>query len=276
MTPAWCDRFVPVPGVEEVLAGAVGMHEVEMGYNASFLYPRRGIGVLSERVARQVERMVPVEYSTPLVAVESRRRLARLSAGRRISYEALVSTLPLDRLVALIEDAPAWLREAGKRLRVRPLHYLDVALRVPSGTPYHWCYVPDPAVPFYRVGAYSNFSADVVPPGCGSLYVELTAKRPPTRSVIRGRVVPRLVEMGIIRSARDIRFIRPRRISHAYVVYDHSWERTRERIHRFLLSRSIHSIGRYGDWNYSAMEDALVAGRATARILGGRPSTESR
>ena len=29
----------------------------------------------------------------------------------------------------------------------------------------------------------------------------------------------------------------------------------------FLQSEGIESIGRYGDWNYSSMEDALIDGR---------------
>jgi protoporphyrinogen oxidase len=76
--------------------------------------------------------------------------------------------------------------------------------------------------------------------------------------------------MGLISGPRDVRFVRERRIPHAYVVYDHAWERSRSRILEWLRSRRIHSIGRYGGWNYSAMEDALVAGRETARILMGR------
>lgn len=221
MTPAWCDRFVPVPRLEDVLAGALGLNEQELGYNASFLYPRRGIGVLSDRIARQVQRRASVCYGVGLSSVEAGRATARLSDGRHVRYEALVSTIPLDRLVRIVRDAPAWLVEAGRRLRVRPLRYLDVALRVPAGTANHWAYVPDPAVPFYRVGAYSNFSADLVPEGCGSLYVELAPKRPLGPEGIRRRVIPRLVEMGLISGPADIRFVRERRIAHAYVVYDH-------------------------------------------------------
>lgn len=267
MTPAWCERFVPVPGLEDVLAGALGVRRRELGYNATFLYPRRGIGVLSERIARQVERRCEILYSTSIRSVDARSRVATLSTGRKVGYRALVSTMPLDRLVGILADAPAWLRAARARLRVRPLRYLDVALRVPAGTPFHWAYVPDPSVPFYRVGAYSNFSADLVPERCGSLYVELTSQRRTDVVRLRRSVVAHLVAMGIIGRDRDIRFIRERRIPHAYVIYDHAWEGTRERIHRYLRSRSIHSIGRYGDWNYSAMEDALVAGRDAARML---------
>ena len=135
MTPAWCDRFVPVPELEDVLAGALGLHEQELGYNASFVYPRQGIGVLSERIARQVETRARVRYGVGLSSVQVGRRSARLSDGTHVRYEALVSTLPLDRLVRIVRDAPAWLVRAGGLLRVRPLRYLDVALRVPAGTP---------------------------------------------------------------------------------------------------------------------------------------------
>jgi protoporphyrinogen oxidase len=276
MTPAWCDRFVPVPRLEDVIAGAVGLGGEGLGYNARFLYPRKGIGVLAERIARQVEARATVRYGLGLRSVETRRRLATLSDGSRVRYEALVSTMPLDRLVALVVDAPSWLREAGRRLRARPLRYLDVALRVPAGTPYHWAYVPDPAVPFYRVGAYSNFSHDLVPPGCGSLYVELASPRPFATGAVRARVVPHLVAMGIIRRPRDIAFVRQRLIPHAYVVYDHAWQRSRDRILGHLVGRSVHSIGRYGNWDYSAMEDALIAGRETARILEGTSGEERR
>jgi UDP-galactopyranose mutase len=32
----------------------------------------------------------------------------------------------------------------------------------------------------------------------------------------------------------------------------------------------VHMLGRYGQWNYSSMEDAIVEARALARALSGR------
>lgn len=267
MTPAWCDRFVPMPRLEDVIAGAVGLHDQEMGYNAAFLYPERGIGVLSDRVAERVSRRTEILYGTSLVGVDARRRRARIAGVGWMGYEALISTLPLDRLVRLLDDVPDRVRAAADRLRVRPLSYLDVALEVPAGTPHHWTYVPERRVPFYRVGAYSNFSERLVPDGCGSLYVELTARRPGTLSETMRRVLPWLVRMGLIRGAGDVRFARLRRIPHAYVIYDHGWQGARRVVHHHLARHGIHSIGRYGDWSYSAMEDALIAGRETARAV---------
>ena len=41
ITAAWCSRFVPLPKLEQVIAGAVGAGPPELGYNQSFLYPKR-------------------------------------------------------------------------------------------------------------------------------------------------------------------------------------------------------------------------------------------
>ena len=41
-------------------------------------------------------------------------------------------------------------------------------------------------------------------------------------------------------------------------------------IHGELEKFGIHSIGRYGSWEYSTMEDALRQGRETARKLRRR------
>jgi protoporphyrinogen oxidase len=272
MTSAWCDRFVPIPRLEHVIAGAVGMNEQQMGYNASFLYPKMGIGVLTTRIARDVARKTDIQLGTALTAVDARNRRARLTGGRWVEYDALISTVPLDVLARMLVDPPAAVAGAAKKLRVRSLCYLDVALERPAATPYHWSYVPDPRVPFYRVGSYSNFSADLVPKGCGSLYVELTARNPGTLADVMGRSLPWLSKMGLIRGRRDVRFARLRRIPHGYVIYDHSWHRARATLHDYLKRNEILSIGRYGDWNYSAMEDALIAGRDAARSLAGARS----
>jgi hypothetical protein len=69
--------------------------------------------------------------------------------------------------------------EARSRLRKTSLYYLDLALNTPAEQPWHWCYVPDPSLPFYRVGCYSNFSGAMAPVGKASLYVELARAKSP-------------------------------------------------------------------------------------------------
>lgn len=269
ITAAWCERFVPIPEVADVIAGAVGHHRRELGYNARFLYPGLGIGQLSDGMA------------AALGDVELGRAPARIdAAGRRlhfddetVGYEALVSTLPVPVLVQLIEDAPPRIREAAARLRCTHLYYLDVALRGACHQPFHWVYVPESKYPFYRVGCYSHFSPRMAPVGAAGLYVELVDRREPDLGALLPEVADALVEMGFIERREAIVFARVRRIDFAYVIFDHEHYPALEAVKEWLAEQRIISTGRYGGWNYSSMGDALAFGRDAAgeaeALLGG-------
>ena len=259
---AWCDRFVPTPELDEVIDGTVGLAHDEMGYNATFLYPRQGIGALSDAMA---EKAGEIEYGTSPSAVDFRRKRIRVK-GRWIGYRALISSLPLDRLVPLLVDPPSRLVGYCSGLRCTSLRYLDVALNRRPGTEYHWSYVPQKRYPFYRVGSYSSFSSRMAPRARGNLYVELANRRPVNLNVVMPRVISGLMEMRIIDHASDIAFVRPRFIRRAYVVYDRWHSRATGKILEWLESENILSVGRYGKWEYAAMENAIVQGFEAAKI----------
>jgi len=260
ITSAWCQRFVPLPRLEDVIAGAVGLNDRELGYNSNFIYPRLGIGELAQSMARRVP------------ALELERSVLRIELGtrqlcfehERVPFDVLLSTIPLPRLLELIDEVPEPVRRAARKLRCSHLHYLDVALRRKSGKDFHWAYVPEAKYPFYRVGCYSHFSAALAPAGKSSLYVELADRAPPELDRLLPEVARGLIEMGIIESADEIEFARARRIDYAYVIFDHEYFAALDVIRPFLEAARIISSGRYGDWNYSAMEDAILFGKAAA------------
>ncbi len=175
ISAAWCSRFVPLPRLEDVIAGAVGLHDRELGYNTHFTYPRLGIGQLAAGLEKAAG---GVELSRPPRAIDPRARTITFD-DETVPFEALVSTMPLPALVGLLTDAPPAVRAAASRLRCTHLHYLDLALNGPCGVPYHWIYVPEERYPFYRVGSYSNFSPAMAPPNKASLYVELASRESP-------------------------------------------------------------------------------------------------
>jgi protoporphyrinogen oxidase len=263
MSSVWTERFVPRPTLDEVVSGAVGCHDQELGYNAEFLYPRKGIGALAQALERVVGH---VELGVEPRGIDVATKTIHLSTGEQVRYDALISTIPLDRLLPLLGSLPASVTDAGRRLRCHSLHYLDVALKRPPKQPLHWVYVPEERYPFYRVGAYSSFSEALAPPGCGSLYIELSSREAPDLTTLLPEVIDGLIEMAIIDDADEVEFARARFLNHAYVVYDHGYRDARETIHPFLREHDIFSCGRYGSWEYSAMEDALIGGREAARL----------
>jgi protoporphyrinogen oxidase len=271
ITSAWCERFVPLPKLEDVIAGAVGLNDRELGYNQTFLYPRLGIGELPNAMHRRLR------------SVELGRAPSRIDLGTRtlhfeaedVPFDLLLSTLPLPTLLGLCDPLPDAVRRAASRLRATHLYYFDVALTRAPLIDYHWVYVPEAKYPFYRVGCYSHFSPDVVPPGAGSLYVELADRSEPDLARVVPDMIRGLTEMGVIDGPEQVRFARLRRIDWAYVIFDHAYYAALELIRPFLAQARILSTGRYGGWQYGSMEDALLQGRAAAReaaaLLGGSP-----
>ena len=256
ITAQWCTRFVPIPTVEDVIAGAVGYGRRQLGYNAKFYYPRTGIGALPQALSNKV---ACVEYGKCVESVDVENRRVVLSNGDVVDYDVLINTMPLDRLIGMMR-VPDRVREAASRLRCSSLQYLDVALDVPCGHPHHWVYVPEARYPFYRVGVYSNFSPDMAPCGKSCMYIELADRGVPDLGSLVPEVAAGLVEMGFIDSPNQLLFANHRTIEHAYVIYDHAYQESVNAVQQYLGKVMVFSTGRYGGWDYSSMEDAMMYG----------------
>ncbi len=268
ITSRWCQRFVPRPRLEDIVAGAVGCNEKAMGYNAEFLYPKTGgIQTLADALGDAVGRE-RIHLGCTVTAIDHRARRAHLADGRQIQYRNLVNTMALPIFIDALQDAPDAVRAARATLRANEVVYLNVGIDAPLGQPDHWIYVPELKWPMYRVGSFSNANPAMAPDGCSSLYIELSDRDTPLE-VLRPKIEEGLVAMGLIEDAKAIRFMKSHRIKNAYVIYDFDYHAGRGTIQDWLGQEGIWSVGRYGDWNYSSMEDALIDGRRTAAELKG-------
>lgn len=263
----WVSWAVPRPSLDEVMRGARGCGNGSYGYNASFLYPRTGgIIVLAEALAA---RLPEVQLGKEAVEIEARKKRLTFQDGSRCTYERIISTLPLPELLKRIIDLPVHLREAGERLRYVSVY--DVNLGVARGniSDQHWVYFPEEEFPFYRVGFPMNFSASWGPPGTSSLYAEIS--RLPGELLSSEEAVEQIIgglgRCGILQEDDELLARDVQRIPFAYVIHDEARRRVLPWILETLEGIGIHSIGRYGGWGYSGMEEALLDGRRTARRI---------
>lgn len=271
LTADWVSRYIPIPDTAQVIGGALGLSQEGLGYNASFLVPTAGgIDAVPERMRAGLAGRPEVELrlgsDIDEVDVVGRRIKLGAEADWR-SYDALVSSIPLPELVRRIPAAPAEIRDAAGALRHVRWRYLDIAVGAPPPCDYHWVYVPEPRLPFFRVGVYSNAAPRMAPAGCSGLYVELNERTGP---IDLAGVYAGLVEVGALRAAEDVRFVEVRVVEHAYVVFDAAYAAARAAILGWLEGQAIHSCGRYGGWIYNSMEDCLLAGRAASEWAAAR------
>jgi protoporphyrinogen oxidase len=261
---AWTGRFVPRPTLEQVVRGALGLEVEGAGYNASFLYPREG-GI--ETFVRALAARLPraAECGVKPVAIDAARKVARLSTGEELRWQRLVATIALPELVALCGDAPGAVRDAARALRATTVTYVNVAARDRGGPPYHWVYLPEPRYGPYRVGSASAAVPSLAPAGTRSFYVEFSAPEALAAETVRRQAIDALLELGFVADGADVLFADARVIPHAYVIHDHGYDAARDAVVAWLRERDILVAGRYGRWEYSSMEDALLSGRECAR-----------
>ena len=179
--------------------------------------------------------------------------------------------MPLKVLIESLVDAPSEVVDAGRSLRCTSLSYFDLGLDRPALQGLHWVYLPQPGLPLYRLGCYSNAIPAMASRGVFQ----------PVRSSWR-RGVPLETEkaldatlavisdMGDPVTRENIDVCQLRNEAFAYVIYDHQYEKARATCLDYLESHGIQSIGRYGKWVYASMEDALIDGRDVIERLIGR------
>lgn len=271
MDTGWMGRFVPRPADEEILSGAIMPKKETTGYNASFYYPLGGIGRLPERIAESLKEGV-LNLNSKVLRVERESKTLYHSAGE-YRYDYLIVTSSLKKFLLQILDSPGVLSDEARKLRASSVLNVNLGWEGPPGKSIpkntHWIYFPDKKISFYRAGFPSAVSPTLAPEGCTSCYTEISypegalpeAKDYPE---IEKRVLKDLSITGIIPGKARIRTVLTLPIEPAYVIYNSERQVALQNIFNALEKDSIFSGGRYGGWEYSAMEDALLWGDTLA------------
>ncbi|MET0516506.1 MAG: FAD-dependent oxidoreductase [Nitrospiraceae bacterium] len=271
LTADWVSWLVPKPELRDVVSGALGIKDKAFGYNPSFLYPAKGgIQVLPQAFLPSIRDMV---YNHELLEIDTTHRRAVFRVGcngqHTEAYDELVSTIPLPELVRRCPDLPPSIREAAAGLRWVSVYSVNLGIGRERISDKHWIYFPEKDYPFYRAGFPTNFSPELGRPGCSSLYVEIShlpdEDIPPDRLIERVRMG--LEQAGILRRDDEIVVADVKNIYYAYVLYDQHRARVVPQILAELRRRGIYSIGRYGLWEHTSMEDAISQGKGLAEML---------
>jgi protoporphyrinogen oxidase len=267
----WMGRFFPEPDVRRIVSGALRPSGQEDGYNAQFWYPTSGIGTLPQGIARALPPNVKISFDTTMLGLDASARTAELTGSRVEVWDSAVVTAPLDQVGLTAMGVSTDVARGAGELRVASVLNLNLGLRECAPLGVHWVYVPDPQECIYRLGFASNFCPAAAPEGCCSVYVEASylGLSGPSLDEVRASAfrVLRALDMRISPSAVEVE--RVFRLGHAYVAHDLRRERASGIAAEGLRRMDVHMLGRYGRWDYSSMEDAIVEARALAIELSG-------
>ncbi len=263
----WCGAFVPQPNLADVVRGALQDSGKEFGYNTTFLYPKKGgIQFLAERLAEKISNL---QLNTAAKRIDWKKKMVFLEGGETADDRQLISTLPLPELLARMPNLPRPVEQARRQLKWASIVCVNLGVRRSHISPASWIYFPEPKFVFYRVGFPMNFTPHVVPKGCSSMYVEVPAKTAQglSEAALLRRVRKYLIAARILKSSDTFAAVQFLPIKYAYVLYDKNRRAALDVIFRFLKKQNIQSIGRYGAWKYSFMEEAILDGKKAAEAI---------
>jgi protoporphyrinogen oxidase len=280
MSATWIAERVSVIDHRRALRSVVLQRDdLGWGPNNTFAFPAAGgTGEIYRRIARGLGDHVA--YGREVVGVDSGRRRLCLATGEAVEYDALVSTMPVDLLVAAISDCPTEVRAAAQALEHTSVSVVGVGVEQPLKGDWSWLYLPEDSVPFYRVTNFARYAAANVPGGdTARLSAFLTetsfsTHRPRPGEDLGARIVDSLARVGLIAGEAPVVSLHRIDVDYAYPVPTLGRDRALAVIQPWLQARGIHSRGRFGSWRYELgnMDHAVKMGIDIARLLlEGRP-----
>lgn len=269
LSSSWTSRFVPKTSLEHIIQGSLqDQEEQAIGYNAHFLYPKQG-GIYSwvNRIAQKL--VQPIEYNKTVKKIDVKQKHVLFNDGSQESFTHLVTTMPLDTFLnILVDKSSSSLKTAARSLRCTTVLNFNLGVKREKLENKHWIYYPESLYPFYRIGFTSNFSDTMAPKGCSSLYGEVSfLKKPQWYQMERLKESLAIAKKLFKIDESEIATERIIPIHHAYVIYNHWRDKYLPILLRRLENEQIHSIGRYGAWKYSSMQDAVLDGKSCALKL---------
>lgn len=247
----------------------------------SFYYPRRGPGMLWNRMAEQLgENGCRVLTQMPVERIhwEPGRILSVRAGGQEFKAESVISTLALRDFVHLLDPAPPeWLRAAAANLKYRDFLIVTLMIRGANLFPDNWIYVHAPDVAVGRIQNFNNWSPEMSPDpqitclGMEYFCSEGDALWNASDSELFVRARRELEHLGLARG-REIVDGAVLRIRKAYPVYDAGYRKSQQAFRRFLDGiPNLQVAGRNGLHRYNNQDHAMLSGIMAARnLLGAR------
>lgn len=264
---AWTGRFVPHTSLKQILQGALHKPVEHIGYNHSFYYPKKdGIEYIIKKIAKKLINPIATDYRAEKIDLTT--KTVSFSNGVQRRFDHLISTAPLDELLMMLkEPSHLNLKNQADKLVCASVMNINLGFKKEYLSDKHWIYFPEKKYSFYRMGFWHNLCPALVPQNHTAVYGELSyhasgKTKNSIEKLARKGVKDTLTFLNL--TEQDITIHKTLHLKHAYVVYTLWREKNLNRILEQLKENNISSIGRFGEWKYSSMQEAVLDGKKAA------------
>jgi protoporphyrinogen oxidase len=267
MSKQWMAERVSVVDTERVLSNVIlDRDDVSWGPNNRFKYPLDGgTGAIYHAFRPYIEQHLHLEHRVIDIDFDARR--VEFANASSTEYDALISTLPLDQVIAHARGVPISIRNAATHLDHSSSYIVGIGVSRPCPSNKCWLYFPEDDSPFYRVTYLSNYSPLIAPSDQHfALLTETSYSRwkPVSKETILDRVVDGLVSTRLLEEDDRGRIVSRYLIDveYSYPVPTLRRDDALATIQPWLMERDVYSRGRFGAWLYEIgnMDHSVMQG----------------
>ena len=244
-----------------------------------FIYPKSGIGRISERMKEEIDRVNHVHTDTPVERIHHRGSVVEgvvvRNGGRTetVTGRYFVSSVPLTSLIGSLDPAPPEaVLAAASKLRFRDLVVAAVMLDKKKATDQTWIYIPEKTIPFGRIHEPTNWSGEMAPAGKTLMVMEFFSFRGDeiwnaSDETLTRTTVDNLERLGFIKGPEVIGSSIVR-VPNAYPLFDVGYGRHYDVIQEYLGNfENLYVAGRGGMFRYYNMDHAIESGINAAEAI---------
>lgn len=252
-----------------------------------FLYPRMGIGRLSDKLAEGIQRSGTVYTNAGVEQINCKGFVVdsitvKNQDGSRICVGAeFISSIPITKLVTMLDPPPpAEVLAAASSLKFRDLVTVTVMIDKPRVTDLTWIYIPENNIPIGRIHEPTNWSKEMAPKGKTLLVTEFFCFQGDViwnsgDDELARIAVESLERLGYIKGHEVLGSI-VLRVPHAYPLFDIGYEKHLDVMYDYLAQfTNLHIAGRAGMFKYFNMDHAIDSGMKTAEKIIERINSKS-
>lgn len=243
-------RFFPYADPEQIIDNmrSTGVQT----YNSTFDYPKMGAQFFVNLLLKKID-LGRLLLDAKVCSVDVRKRIAMIN-GEEYHFEKLVSTIPLNHFVKMIE--PQYSSIVDRSLNCNKVLVFNLGFdKQAIDRETHWTYIPMKDINFYRVGYYSNILGE----DRLSMYIEIGYPEEAEIDVNAQLelTLENLKKLGMIEDHKLVAY-------NALVInpgYVHITTKSNTKVNelrKILAETNIYTIGRYGKWTYCSIEDCMV------------------
>jgi UDP-galactopyranose mutase len=265
----WTGQRVAAPeGVKEKF-DTQGGDRKPLQSDTKVAYPAKGgFGEIWNTLAKKINN---IELNTRISKIDAKKKTLFSSDGKEYNYEHLVSTMPINILLGLIEGAPQHLINRAERLDNLSLKLGLVVINHPVDTEIQRIYSAEEHIPAHKTAVNHNSSDYLRSLPKHGIMMEISEgpEKILMRKDMQKWITDSLLEMKLIKSIDEVEKVVLHEAKYAYPVPTHDRDEIVAEIQAWLTEFKIYSVGRFGQWAYINSDESLHRGLITGRAIAG-------